>query len=206
MSGRRPEADQTVAAYEQHAASYAAGVADALAGDLAAFLGSFADRVGTGSSVLEVGSGSGRDARALEGFGMRVRRTDITPAFVDLLRSAGHEADVLDPLHDDLGGPWDGVWANAVLLHVDRSDLPVVLARLHDATRAGGTLGLTLKEGDGESWSTHGNVPAPRHFTFWCEEPLRVALERSGWSVDSLTSRVAVNGQAWLLAQCTNLV
>ena len=83
-------------------------------------------------------------------------------------------------LYDDLGGPWDGVWANAVLLYVDRSDFPVVLACFHDATRAGGTFGLMLKEGDGESWSTHGNVFAPRHFTFWCEEPLRVAAEADG--------------------------
>ena len=203
MSGRRPETVETVAAYQQHAASYAAGVADALDGDLAVFLGTFADRVGTGSSVLEVGSGSGRDALALEGLGVRVRRTDITPAFVDLLRAGGHVADVLDPLHDDLGGPWDGVWADAVLLHVGRGDLPVVLCRLHDATRAGGTLGLTLKEGDGEAWSTHGNVTAPRHFTYWREDPLRTVLEGAGWSVDSLTSGVAVNGQAWLSGLAT---
>jgi SAM-dependent methyltransferase len=203
VNGLRPETCKTVAAYDRHAASYAAGVADALAGDLAAFLGAFADRVGNGSSVLEVGSGSGRDALALEGLGVRVRRTDITPAFVDLLRARGHDADVLDPLHDDLGGPWDGVWANAVLLHVRRSDLPVVLARLHDATRAGGTLGLTLKEGDGESWSTHGNVPAPRLFTFWREDPLRAVLEGSGWRVDAVTSRVAGNGQAWLSGLAT---
>jgi SAM-dependent methyltransferase len=206
VSARRPETNETVAAYQQHAASYAAGVAGALVGDLAAFLGSFAERVGSGSAVLEVGSGSGRDALALEEHGLHVRRTDITPAFVDLLRARGHEADVLDPLHDDLGGPWDGVWANAVLLHVGRDDLPLVLARLRDATRAGGTLGLTLKEGDGETWSNHGNVPAPRHFTFWRPAPLRAVLEGSGWSVDSLTSRVAPSGQPWLLAQCTNPV
>ena len=92
---------------------------------------------------------------------------------------AGHEADVLDPLSDDLGDParpgtpYDGVWASASLLHVDRTDLPTVLRRLADATRPAGVLMLWLKEGDGEGWSTHGSVGAPRHFVYWREGPLR---------------------------------
>ena len=37
--------------------------------------------------------------------GVDVRRTDISPGFVDLLRARGHDADVLDPLTDDLDDP-----------------------------------------------------------------------------------------------------
>ena len=54
---------------------------------------------------------------------------------------AWYDADVLDPLTDDLddparpGTPYDAVWASACLLHVDRGALPVVLRRLADATR-----------------------------------------------------------------------
>ena len=79
--------------------------------------------------MLEIGSGPGRDARALEEAGVSVRRTDITPGFVALLRADGFEADVVDPLTDDLADPardepYDGVWAAASLLHVRREDLP----------------------------------------------------------------------------------
>ena len=142
-----------------------------------------------GARVLEVGSGSGRDARALEEAGLSVRRTDITPAFVHLLRDAGFVADVVDPLVDDLsdpaapGTPYAGVWADASLLHVDRDDLPRVLSRLADATVAGGVLFASVKEGDGEDWSVHGNVTAPRFFTYWREGPLRSALAGAGWRV-----------------------
>ncbi|WP_310964608.1 class I SAM-dependent methyltransferase [Nocardioides terrisoli] len=173
----------TVEAYQSFAAAYAAatpGLPTQVRFDIAAFVA----RVGEGAEVLEIGSGPGRDACALEAAGLVVRRTDITPAFVDLLRADGHDADVVDPLVDDLGGPWDAVWSNAALLHVARDDLATVLARLAAVTRPGGVLFLSVKEGDGEAWSTHGKVAAPRHFTYWREQPLREVLAGAGWTVE----------------------
>ena len=178
----------TIAAYEADAAAYAAGTA-ALTSGLPE-IDAFAARLPAGALVLEIGSGPGRDARWLEERGLRVRRTDITAAFVDLMRADGFTADVLDPLVDDLGGPYDGVWASAVLLHLQRVEMPVVLARLHGATRVGGVLGLSVKDGDGDAWSVHGHIGAPRHFTYWREEPLRAALESSGWRVERLARHV----------------
>ena len=78
------------------------------------------------------------------------------------------------------------MWANASLLHARRDALPVVLARLAEVTRPGGTLHMTLKEGDGERWSVHGHVGAPRYFTYWREEPLREHLAAAGWRVDDV--------------------
>ena len=192
---------ETVAAYQADARAYAAGSPE-LSESGARDLDEFAERVGAGGRVLEIGSGPGRDARELERRGLSVRRTDVTPAFVDLMRSAGFEADVLDPLVDDLGGPYDGVWASAVLLHVDRDDLGTVVARLHDATRPGGTLYLSLKEGDGSAWSTHGHVTGARHFTYWREQPLREVLTGAGWQVGTLRH---TEGQRewWLDGFCT---
>jgi SAM-dependent methyltransferase len=176
-----PRSD-TIAAYQADAARYADG-AVTVSSSMTQDLDEFARLLGGSGRVLEIGSGPGRDARELEARGLTVRRTDVTPAFVDLMRAEGFEADVLDPLTDDLDGPYDGVWANAVLLHLSRAELPVVLERLHAATVPGGTLYASVKEGDGEAWSTHGHVAAPRHFTFWREEPLREVVARAGWRV-----------------------
>jgi SAM-dependent methyltransferase len=181
----------TIGAYDAHAEDYATGTShlpDAVSGNIARFV----ERVGTQARVLEIGSGPGRDALELERIGLSVRRTDVSPGFVRLLHAAGHPADQLDPLTDDLtderreGAPYDGVWANASLLHARRDALPVVLARLAEVTRPGGTLHMTLKEGDGERWSVHGHVGAPRYFTFWREEPLRDHLSAAGWRVDDV--------------------
>jgi 2-polyprenyl-3-methyl-5-hydroxy-6-metoxy-1,4-benzoquinol methylase len=161
--------DDTVRAYDLDAASYAASSArmpDSVRADIEEFVA----LVGAGARVLEIGSGGGRDALVMEELGLVVRRTDITPAFVTLLREQGHDCDLLDPLVDDLSsaeGPYDAVWANASLLHVARADLPAVLSRLAAVTRDGGLLRISLKEGDGEDWSTHGSITRPRHFTYW---------------------------------------
>ncbi len=188
----------TVAAYEESAAAYGTATTD-LPERIRDAVAAFAAAVGPGAKVLEIGSGSGRDALALETHGLAVRRTDITAAFVELMRSEGHGADLLDPLVDDLDGPWDGVWANACLLHVDRPDLLVVLTRLAGATRAGGVLRMSVKEGDGEGWSVHGEVRSPRRFVYWREPALREVLGAAGWSVQE--SRVGVagtRGETWV--------
>jgi len=196
----------TVRAYDAFATDYRAATAD-MPATIQAAVDRFTGLMQPGARVLEIGSGSGRDAQALEAAGLSVRRTDITPAFVQLLRDAGHEADVLDPALDDLadpaapGTPYAGVWADASLLHVDRDELPLVLSRLAGATQRGGVLYLAVKEGDGEDWSIHGNVTAPRFFTFWREEPLRSALAAAGWDVVSVERDTGTQGEGWLLVE-----
>jgi SAM-dependent methyltransferase len=195
----------TVAAYDARAAAYRSATPRAPEQVVAA-LDLLAVRVGPGGRVLEIGSGGGRDALLLEARGVAVRRTDITPGFVDLLRADGHAADVVDPLVDDLRDParpgdptpYDGVWANACLLHVDRHDLPVVLSRLAAVTRAGGALRLSLKEGDGEGWSSHGSIEVRRRFTYWRLAELTDVLTGAGWHVEATTRDPGGRGETWL--------
>jgi SAM-dependent methyltransferase len=198
---RRSAARATVSAYDGNATEYSDAVADVNDG-VRAELDWLASVLPPGGRVLEIGSAGGRDALALEERGLVVRRTDVTPAFVELMRSRGHDAELLDPLTDDLvderHGPYDGVWANACLLHVAREDLPTVLRNLAGATRPGGALAMTLKEGDGEEWSVHGHVRAPRRFVYWREAPLRAVLADAGWRVQDLTHDVGTTGQEWL--------
>ena len=193
--------DETVRAYDLDAEAYAANGAvmpDSVRADIEAFV----QLLGAGARVLEIGSGGGRDARLMEELGLQVRRTDITPGFVSLLQQQGVPADLLDPLVDDLSspvGPYDAVWANASLLHVRRDDLPSVLARLAAVTRPGGMLRVSLKEGDGEGWSTHGSISHPRHFTYWRAEALRGVVDAAGWGEVAVRSGVeGTRGETWL--------
>lgn len=192
--------DRTLAAYQAGVDAYLAGSPAGVSEPVGLLLEAVVAHVPTGGTVLELGSGPGREARYLEQRGLRVERTDATPAFVDRLRQAGHQARVLDVRHGDLGGPFDAVLANAVLLHLDREDLAEALRSCHRATRPGGVLALTLKEGDGEAWSK-AKLDSPRWFVYWREGALRQALSDAGWADVRLT-HVEGRLEPWLHALC----
>lgn len=165
------------------------------------FLDRVASMVAAGGAVLEIGSGTGADAAALEDHGLRVRRTDAAGSFVSRLRARGLQADVLDILTGDPGGPWDLIWASAVFLHFTAAELTQVLD-ITAAAAPGGYLAFTVKEGDGADWST-AKLDRPRYFTYWRESALRELLNASPWRIVSMERREGLR-EPWLLCLCTN--
>ncbi|MGN8049273.1 GNAT family N-acetyltransferase [Curtobacterium sp. 22159] len=173
---RELAAERTLLAYERGADRYAERTDDHRSGlvdDLLAL-------VAPGAHVLELGSGPGRDAEALEAAGLRVDRTDGAQSFVDRLRADGRDARRLDLRDPDWGGPFDAVLANAVLLHVPRETVPAVLRRALAAVRPGGVLAATVKRGTGAGWSSR-KLDDERYVTYWTEGPLAAVVERAGW-------------------------
>ena len=201
---------ETVQAYDAVAAEYAAEAAD-MPDWVAAEIEAFATGLGGSGRVLEIGSGGGRDAPELEARAISVRRTDVSKGFVELLRARGFEADQLDPLTDDLtdplrpGTPYDGVWACACLIHVAREDFGTVLGRLAGATRTGGQLHVSVRDGDGEDVSTRGSAAAPRRYveTYWREPALRCALTDAGWTVGDIRRCIGRPDDWWLSVRAT---
>lgn len=195
----------TVRSYDSAAADYAAEAA-AMPDWVGTEIDAFVAALGGAGRVLEIGSGGGRDALALEARGISVRRTDIAQGFVDLLRAGGFDAAQIDPLTDDLsdpqrpGTPYDGVWACACLIHVAREDMDRVLERLAAATRTGGRLHASVRDGDGEDVTTEGGAAEPRRYveTYWREPELRAELTDAGWVVDEIRKCIGRPGDRWL--------
>jgi hypothetical protein len=74
-----------------------------------------------------------------------------------------------------------------------------VLARLAGVTRDGGLLRVSLKEGDGEGWSTHGSVRQPRHFTYWRgPDVARVLAAAGGSEVEVVGGIAGPRTESWL--------
>lgn len=90
-----------------------------------------------GGSVLEVGSGPGREASFVETLGAAVRRTDATKAFLEVQTERGKSAELLNVVTDELGEPYDAVLALCVLIHVGREEIDAVLRKVHGALGAG---------------------------------------------------------------------
>ncbi|MFF0342291.1 class I SAM-dependent methyltransferase [Kribbella sp. NPDC004875] len=169
----------TLAAYERAADKFRATIPEDPNHDLIDLL---AARVGPGARVLELGSGTGRDAAELERRGYVVRRTDAAQAFVEMMRADGYGADRLDAITGEYGGPYDAVYSSAVFLHFDRAQLAGVLRK---SARAAKVLAFATREGKGEEWSNR-HLDLPRHFVLWQEEPLRELLTSTGWTVERL--------------------
>jgi SAM-dependent methyltransferase len=200
MSRKVSENVATLASYEAAADLYVAHQPPTAPAALLTFLDAIAELLPNGGRVLEIGSATGQDAALLEARGLRVRRTDATVAFVKRLRSQGVEAEILNVVTDELGGPWDGIFANAVFLHLNVGELAGVLAKTARSVTAEGILGFTVKEGDGAGWST-AKLNLPRHFIYWRPASLRAMVDSSPWDLIAL-DRVAGAKDDWLYCLC----
>jgi len=142
---------RTLQSYEASARDYDAIVADHPPPELEDALRRMVACMPTGGSVLEVGSGTGRDADFVESLGVIVRRTDATQAFLDLQAERGKQGALLNVVTDPLGGPYDAILAMAVLIHVDRAQIAPVLRKVFDALAPGGVFLAGMRIGEGET-------------------------------------------------------
>ena len=191
--GGSPNA-RTVESYELIADDYARETAGAAV--LSNGLTRLAEMVPAGHA-LEIGSGPGWDADALEEAGMTVRRTDITQAFIDFQRSHGKEADRLDVINDDLGGPYDAVVSLHVLQHVEPDDLAAVLAKVAGALRPGGRFLVSIPLGEGAGWEV-GESGRSYYRALWSEAEFIAALTHAGLQSEWTERSVHDEETGWL--------
>lgn len=190
----RSDNEVTLAAYEQAAEKFRETIPHGPSETMDRWLDRIGEVLPAGASVLEIGSGTGEDAIELEARGYRVRRTDAARSFVEMIRADGFAADQLNAITDDLGGPYDLVFADAVFLHFDRAELTSVLRK---ARRAAAHLAFTTREGVGGEWSNRF-LDLPRRFNSWQEQPLRDLLTETGWTLTSLDHHHSRFGSNWL--------
>jgi SAM-dependent methyltransferase len=138
----------------------------------------FAELLPAGGQVLELGCGGGQDSAALLALGLDVTPTDGSPELAaEAQKRLGRPVSVL--LFEDLAADaaFDGVWANACLLHVPRPALPGILARVHRALRPGGAFYASFKAGAAEGRDRFG-----RYYNYPDADWLRSAYGKDGWS------------------------
>ncbi|NTJ43063.1 class I SAM-dependent methyltransferase [Agrobacterium larrymoorei] len=114
-------------------------------------LESFLKHLQPGARILELGCGAGQDSEAMIAKGFDVHPTDGTP---EMAQAAAKRLgiSVRTLLFEDINehDAYDGVWANACLLHVPRSGLASVTAHIHSALRSRGVFYASFKAGDAE--------------------------------------------------------
>lgn len=185
---------RTVESHEQIADDYASETAETRV--LSGGLTRLAEMV-PAAHVLEIGSGPGWDADALEDAGLTVRRTDITQAFIELQHSRGKDIDQLDVINDELGGPYDAVVMLHVLQHVEPGDLPAVLAKVAEALHPGGRFLVSIPRGHGAGWET-GESGSPYYRALRSKDEFIAALEDAGFEPEWTDQVIENEESGWL--------
>jgi SAM-dependent methyltransferase len=128
--------------------------------------------------ILDLGCGPGRDLVTFRRLGHEPVGLDACPEFVDMARRlAVGEVWLQDMLALDLpAGHFDGVFANAVLVHVPSLALPRVLADLWRTLKPGGALLSSNPRGKNEE-----GFADERYACFWDLPTWRGLVEGAGF-------------------------
>lgn len=135
-------------------------------------------------SVLEVGTGAGRDGAAFAASGLAYTGVDLAPEAVAYSRSLGLDVQVGSAL--DLPFPaasFAAGWTMSTLLHIADEDLDAALAEIVRVLRPSAPLAIGLW-GDVQSheqrWGERPEFGPPRFFSIRSDDALRAALARHG--------------------------
>lgn len=171
MANRDP--DDTLAFYRHNAAAYAARERQPPTARLAAFMRGLPD----GAAVLDLGCGGGHDSLAMQQHGLDVTACDGS---AELAREAenriGRTVAVIRFQEIDWQDRFDGIWAEASLLHVPRAELTDVLARIRRALKPGGHLQASFKAGEAEGHDRFG-----RYYNYPSAQWLQARFRDAGW-------------------------
>jgi SAM-dependent methyltransferase len=116
-------------------------------------------------SLLEIGSGPGRDSKFFQDQGFEVVCIDLSPEMVELCRQKGLAAQVMDMV--DLRFPassFDAVYSLNSLLHLTKAEFPAVLRRINRIMKPSGLFYLGMYGGYDFEGVWEDDTYAPKRF------------------------------------------
>jgi len=165
--------DDTFAFYDDNAETYATRDRKPPTTRLDAFLSALPEK----ARILELGCGGGQDCAYMLSKGFDVTPTDGS---AELARQAekliGRPVKVMRFEELAAWEEFDGVWAEASLLHVPRANLPGVLSLIRNALKEDGVFHASFKAGTGEGHDDFG-----RYYNYPSREWLQDLLVADGW-------------------------
>ena len=158
-------------------------------------LDSFMEQLPPRARVLDFGCGVGNCAAAMQAAGHLVTCQDASPEMAAMARDLFGLVEIMSFDKLELETAFDAVWASFSLLHIPKSDLPDILARLHRTQARRPSLHRPEK-GSGEERDRFG-----RFYAYYEEEELaghirNAALVRSPSCMTTLSACPALSNPA----------
>ena len=161
--------DTTLEYYNTNATDFVSNTVDVAFSEVQDF---FLEHIPSGGKILDFGCGSGRDVKYFLSKGYAVDAVDGSEELCKIA-SAYTGIEVKQMLFEELdaANEYDGIWACASILHMEKKQLPNVIAKMAVATKVNGTVYMSFKYGDFEG------VRNGRFFTYLTEESFAKILK-----------------------------
>ena len=163
---------RTIDYYNSNADAYFESTVGA---DMAALRERFLKLVQPSGRIIDVGAGSGRDLKYFLDAGFDAEGIDLS---CELCKKAeaysGAKVMCADVCEWQPDKKYDGVWANASLLHLPASEIENFVLRLPLILKNGGVAFISMKSGIADGYDDKG-----RFFTNFTEEMMHGILEKS---------------------------
>jgi len=130
-------------------------------------------------TLLEIGSGAGKDALFFQEHGLQVVCADLSPELVRICRSKGLDAREMDAAALDFPpASFDALYAFNSLLHIPDAELPAVLKLAADTLKPEGIAFIGMYGGRDQEgiWEEDWYTPK-RFFAFRSDAKMRDLLE-----------------------------
>jgi len=175
---------ETIAVYDKLGVKYADRVAHVRSPQLQEFINMLPGE----SQVLDVGCAAGRDSAILRGAGFKIVGIDLSKSFLELARERvpGVEFQYMDARSLDFEhDTFDGVWAQAILLNLSRSEILDALKGFWRVMKPNGICFVSVKEGRGKKFIGEALVDnMKRRETYFEKFEMEGLLEKAGFEIE----------------------
>lgn len=153
--------------------------------------------------VLDIGSGSGRDAKDLMQLGYEYVGVDYSDSLLNESRKNNPGILFLKQNVYELHFPqnsFDLFWACAILLHIPKERIDVALQSIHNVVKKGAIGCITLKKGEGEKFieGDHTGIGYKRFFSFYLEDEFKTILNKNNFEV-LVSYETSHSNKIWLV-------
>jgi SAM-dependent methyltransferase len=140
------------------------------------------------AKMIDIGCGSGRDAKIFSEKGIAVLGIDFCSELIEIAKAHAPLAEFQLLDIEEACFPadsFDGAWACCSLQHLPKKTLPMILAKIHSFLKPRAVFYLTLKKGSGEVFEKDLRYKeAPEKFwAFYEEEELREMVQSAAFTL-----------------------
>lgn len=140
------------------------------------------------AKIIDIGCGSGRDAKIFHSKGLHVLGIDFCPNLIGIakIHAPSVEFQLMDV--EEMNFPassFDGAWAACSLAHISKITFPEVLKKIHSILRENGYFYLTLKKGSGEVLENDGRYDGnvKKFWSYYEEQELKHFLQAAQFKI-----------------------